>query len=139
MATPTLFTPSRPAGPLRLALRANAAFSSTCALLFLFEGSALAPLLGVPSALLAATGLGLLGFAAALVASSLRADPARLAREARLHCAADMAWVAGSVPVVALGLLSTVGGLALASVSAVVLVFAALQWRGIGRLAHTRV
>ena len=123
-----------PARPLRLALRANAAFSTTGALLFLLDGAALAPVIGVPHALLTVLGFGLLAFAAVLVATSRRSDTLRLASESRLHCAADVAWVVGSVPIVALGWLTPAGAIGLAGVSTVVLLLAVAQWRGIGRV-----
>jgi hypothetical protein len=125
--------PDDPARLLRLALRANAAFSTTCALLFVIDGAALAPLIGVPYALLVALGLALLGFAALLTASSLRDDRARLLAEASLYCAADLAWVVGSLPILALGWLSPTGAIGLAGVSAVVLALAIAQAIGIGR------
>jgi len=122
-----------PTRSLRLALRANAAFSTTSALLFVLDRTALAPVLGVPAALLVTLGVGLAAFAAMLIATSLRSDPIRLVAESRMHCAADLAWVAGSIPVVALGWLTPAGSIGLAGVSAVVLALAIAQWRGIGR------
>jgi len=117
---------------LRLALRSNAAFSTACGVVFIADARALAPVIGTPAALLTALGIGLLAFAAALVATSLRRDRARLAREARLHCAADLAWVIGSVPVALSGLLTQAGSIGLAAVSGVVLALAIVQMRGIG-------
>ncbi len=121
---------------LRLALRANAAFSTTCALIFVLDAGALAPLIGVPAELLVALGVGLLGFAALLVASSRRTDATRLATEARSYCAADVAWVVGSVPIIALGWLTPLGAIGLAGVSTVVAALAFAQWRGLGRVTH---
>jgi hypothetical protein len=43
--------------------------------------------------------------------------------------------VAGSVPIVASGLLTPLGSAGLACVSAVVLALAIAQWRGLGRVA----
>jgi hypothetical protein len=117
---------------LRLALRANASFSSVCALLFIFDSESTSTWTGAPGALLVALGMGLLGFAALLVTTSLRSDPMRLRREGRIHCAADLVWVAGSVPVIAFGWLTPTGSVALAGVSAVVFALAMAQWHGIG-------
>ncbi len=123
---------------LRLALRANAAFSTVCALVFIADARALAPLIGVPGPLLVSLGVGLLGFAALLVAASLRADVARLVADARIFCAADVAWVVGSVPIIALGLLEPIGAVGLAGVSAVVAALAFAQWRGLGKASALR-
>ena len=124
---------------LRLALRANAAFSSLCALLFVFASNAISAWTGAPAPLLVALALGLLGFAALLVTTSRRRDPARMRSEARIHCAADLAWVVGSVPVIALGWLTPAGSAALAGVSAVVFALAVAQWHGIGGRAKRSI
>ena len=118
---------------LRLALRSNAAFSSTCGLLFAAASGPVGAFVGLPPALVLALGLGLLIFAGLLVVTSGRADPLRMRTEARAHCAADLAWVVGTVPVVALGVLTPAGSAALVAVSSVVLALAIAQWRGIGR------
>jgi len=118
---------------LRLALRANALFSGTCAAIFVLDAGALAGAIGVPAPLLVTLGAGLLAFAGALVWTSLRSDVGRLIQEARLHCAADLAWVVGSVPVVVMGWLEPVGSAGLMAVSTVVLSLAVAQWRGLGR------
>ena len=118
---------------LRIALRSNAAFSSTCGLLFATASRPVGAAVGLPPAFVLALGLGLLVFAGLLVATSSRSDPVRMRSEARLHCAADLAWVAGSVPVVVLGWLTPAGSAALFAVSTVVLALAIAQWRGTGR------
>jgi len=126
--------PRDPARPLRLALRANALFSSACALVFVLDSARVAAWTGAPAPLLVVLGLGLLGFAALLSATSRRGDPMRLRSEAQIYCAADLGWVAGSIPVVAMGWLTPTGQAALAAVSAVVLGLAVAQWLGIGAL-----
>jgi hypothetical protein len=124
---------------LRLALRSNATFSSTCGLLFAVASRPVGAFVGLPHALVFALGLGLLVFAGLLVATSSRTDPLRMRTEARVHCAADLAWVVGTVPVVALGLLTPAGSAALVAVSTVVLALAIAQWRGIGRTPAVQV
>lgn len=132
---PTQSTPDPTLG-LRLALRANALFSGTCGAIFVLEAGALAQMIGAPAALLVTLGVGLLGFAGALVWTSLHSDASRLILEARLYCAADLAWVVGSIPVVGLGWLEPVGSAGLVAVSAVVFSLAVAQWRGLGRASE---
>ena len=117
---------------LRRALRANAAFSSICALFFIADSGPIGAFAGVPGPLLIALGFGLLSFAVMLAVTSRRSDGERLRAEARIYCAADLAWVIGSLPVIVLGWLTPAGAMALGAVSAVVLALAIAQWRGIG-------
>lgn len=118
---------------LRIALRGNAAFSATSGLVSLVAAGSLATLLGVPEAqVLTALGAQLLVFAAFLVWLSTRE---------RIHpglamavIAADVAWVIGTVPVVAADFLTTVGVWTVLGIADVVAVFAALQWFGLRRM-----
>ncbi|MBW2315372.1 MAG: hypothetical protein JRH10_14405, partial [Deltaproteobacteria bacterium] len=86
---------------LRNSLRGNAAFSTLSGLAFVLGADAVAGAIGLGDArILTVTGVQLLGFAALLV---------YLASRATLHLPtamlivwADLAWVVGTIPVVAL-------------------------------------
>jgi hypothetical protein len=118
---------------LRLALRGNAAFSTTCALIGLIASAPLASALGVPNAgVLVGLAAQLLVFAAFLV---------WLSRRPQIHPAvalgvilADVAWVVGTVPVVAGGTLTTAGVWTALAVADVVALFAVLQGVGLRRM-----
>jgi hypothetical protein len=121
---------------LRAALLANAAFSTGCGLLLLLAPGQVGDLLGleVPR-VLQAVGLGLLVFAADLVHQATRS---RLATWRALYASAgDLLWVAGTfVGLLAFpNALSGTGIVVVLLVAAVVLLFGALQLRGIDR-AH---
>jgi len=126
--------PHDPSRLLRLALRANAAFSTVSGLVLAVTAPLLGPWLGIPPLGLAVVGLGLLPFAWLLFRNAVRTpihEP-----EARLAVGADIAWVMGSVALVAFDPL----GLALAGRVAVIVIalcvadFALLQALGLGRL-----
>lgn len=117
---------------LRRALLANAAFSTITGTLLLFEPRVVAPLLGIPPVGLRGVGAALIVFAAGLVWQATR-------RQLHLSLAlatvgADLLWVVGSVPVLALGWVpSFEGGLLVTGVAAIVAGMAITQWSGIAR------
>jgi hypothetical protein len=120
-------------GWLRGVLRGNAAFSTACGAAALAAPGRLAAALGVPEAgwLLAALGVGLLAFAAAVLALAAR-RPIPLAG-ARTVIAADLAWIAGTIPLVLWGPLSTAGVWIAIAVAALVAGFAEAQALGVRR------
>lgn len=122
------------ADPLRRALLANAAFSTVSGAAVLAFAEGLAAQLGVPWAwLLPALGVGLLVFAALLVATARR-RPIDL-RAAVAISAADGLWVAGSVALVWLDPTgtTTLGRWLVLGVADVVLLLALAQAWGIHR------
>jgi hypothetical protein len=122
---------------LRISLRANAAFSATCGVTLLVASDTLASLFGVPDpTLLGGLGLNLVVFAAALVFLASRETIRRPLAMAVVWL--DLAWVAGSVPVLLAAGLSSAGNWAVVIVMDVVLTFAVLQYLGIRRMAPAR-
>ena len=90
-------------------------------------------LVGIPAPGIAlAVGGLLLAFGAALLWHASRATLSR--REALLTVVLNVAWVAGSIVVLAAGPLTLLGNLAVAAVAAAVLGFAALEVAGLRRL-----
>lgn len=124
--------PSDPQRWLRRSLRANAAFSALSGLLFAGASETVAGAIGLawPNAL-AATGLVLVGFAAVL--AWLASRPAVPVRDAMVVIWMDLAWVVGTLPLVATGVLDATGGVAALLVADVVLAFAVLQYVGVRR------
>lgn len=118
---------------LRLALRANATFSTVSGLTFALASTAIAAFLGaIPAAEVMSVGLMLIGFAAFLVWLSLRPSiPAPLVLGV---IAADLGWVVGTAFVVFAGVFSNGGAIAAVLVANVVLAFAVAQWIGLRRL-----
>ncbi|NNL67935.1 MAG: hypothetical protein HKP30_16925 [Myxococcales bacterium] len=118
---------------LRNSLRANGAFSTLSGLAFTFGSGALASAFGLPDPrILFAVGLGLLGFAGCLAFVSSRPEiPTGTALQIVW---ADLAWVVGTVPLVALGPLNGTGTIAALAIADVVLVFAILQYLGVRRV-----
>ena len=118
---------------LRNSLRGNAAFSTLSGTLFLLFAGPLSEAIGLAdSRVVGSVGLNLLGFAALLLF---------LASRETLHLGAattvvflDLAWVVGTVPVVALDLLNRTGAIAAVAIADVVLVFALLQYLGVRRI-----
>jgi hypothetical protein len=117
---------------LRTVLRANASFSTLCAVLLLLDAGPLAAALGVPSAAaLRVLGIGLFLFAAAVFTlASRRPIPLGLAL---VVVVADGLWVVGTVPVLAASVLTPLGDVVAASVAAAVALFASFQMLGIRR------
>ena len=121
---------------LRLALRANAAFSTLCGVALTLFPAPLADALGVPHpALLRGIGVVLLVFAVGLVRNASRVQVHR--GEARLASVLDLGWVGGSVLLLALRPveLTSLGVTTVIGVAVAVLAFAAFQLAGLRRLA----
>jgi len=122
---------------LRWSLRGNAAFSALCGAAFLLAARPLAETAGVPDPrLLTALGANLLGFAALLVFVAARREIPLAAPPVVVWL--DLAWVAGTVPLVLADVLTGAGRVAAVAVADVVLVFAALQYLGIRRVRAPR-
>ena len=117
---------------LRLALRLNATFSATCALVCLLGAAPLAHRIGVSEpAVLVSLGANLAVFAAFLVWLSTRARIAPALVWTVI--AADLLWVVGTVPLVAGDFLSPFGDGVAAFVAFAVAAWAALQTLGLRR------
>lgn len=117
---------------VRTALRANAAFSGLSGVALVVASGPIASMLGVESSwILVGVGVGLVGYAAQLLVTARRdpVDPG----EVKLAIGADLAWVAGSMALVAWGPLAPTGEAVVVAVAAVVLGFALLQAHGIRR------
>ncbi len=123
---------------LRRVLRVNAFVSGASGAVCAAAGAPLGQLLDVPSAAVRIIGVGLIGFAVFVGASS-RARHAALARQARLIGLADAGWVAGTLVALAAGLFSADGAVLVAVVGAVVTAFAYLELRGVARLTTSGV
>ena len=121
---------------LRGALVGNATFSAVTGSVLLAAGGQVAELIGLEHDwVLRLVGAGLLPFAAAV---AVCAQPQNIGpRGAYAISAADFAWVAASVLLVAAGpgLLNATGHFLVAAVSVVVAGFGAFQMRAAGRLA----
>jgi hypothetical protein len=120
---------------LRTTLVTNGISTALCGLVLLIAPGPLAPLLGVPRpGILAAVGAGLLLYAAGLflTAAQLPISPAA----AWTAIVMDVGWVIGSVVLLEIGMLTPIGSGLVSLVAVVVLVFAALQYRGVRRLTH---
>lgn len=122
---------------LRLVLLANAAFSTTSALVFLLAADRLAPHVPLPGWAFAGLGLGLLSFAAALSLLALR--PALQERWTPDVIQADWAWVALTSLALLVGAshLSGTGIALVLSVNGVVATFALLQGRAYRGMSRT--
>jgi hypothetical protein len=102
-------------------LRLNAGFSALTGLVALVAGGPVADLIGIGQVwLVRSTGAGLLGFAAAVALVAAAPRPA-LTHWSRLISVADLAWVVGTVGVVAAGWLASAGVVLLGLVAVVVL------------------
>ena len=119
---------------LKRTLLVNGIATAMTGLLALVGAPWLPAVLGPASPLLLAViGIGLLGFAGVLLVQARRP---RIERSVAWAIAVmDIAWVLGSLAVVEVGVLTTLGNLIVAAVAAVVLVFAILEVRGIAALA----
>lgn len=118
---------------LRNALRANGAFSTLSGLTFTLGAGPVAAAIGLGDArLLAAVGLGLLGFAGYLAWVSSR--PTIDLSTSMQIVFADLAWVVGTVPLVLMDVLSRTGTVAAVLVADMVLLFAILQFLGVRRI-----
>jgi uncharacterized protein DUF6790 len=118
---------------LRKALLMDGLVSGVSGLILLVAPGAVAAFIGAPSSgLVVAVGVVLLVFGL-LVVLSARRDPPR--RVAAVILALNVAWLLGTVVVVAEGGLSRQGNWALLLVGDVVLVFAALEAIGLRKTA----
>ena len=119
---------------LRRALVANATFSGLTGLTALGFAGRLVETLGPPAWSLRSVGVGLLGFAALVARES--AAPGRAGT--LLIIAADLAWIATAAVIVAIAppWLTDAGLIALAAVTVVVGVVAAVQWLGLRTIAR---
>ena len=118
---------------LRMALLANALFSTISGLVLLFGQRGVVRLLGLPAATdLITLGTSLLVFAAVLVFFA-RKNPIKLL-DAWIAVILDVAWVIGSYPILFLVPFSTSGKWVVGIVAEVVTLFALAQWLGIRRI-----
>ncbi len=123
---------------LRMALVANASFSTVSGLVLVFAQRSVVRLLGLPEATnLIILGIGLLAFAAALMLFA-RKKPIKLL-DAWIAVILDAAWVIGSYPLVFVVPFSTSGKWVVGIVAEVVMLFALLQWLGIRRIRKGNV
>ncbi len=121
MTTPTARTTQ-----LRRIVLADGLTSGVTGLALVLAPGRIASLLGAPSAIMTeAIGLSLIAFGLALAWTARRGGPGR--RATLLIAGLNLAWVAGSVLVVATGVLTSLGDVALALVGVVVLGFAGLE------------
>jgi hypothetical protein len=115
---------------LRSTLVINGVSTALCGLALLLAPAALADLLGVsPPALLAAVGAGLVLYAGGLFLTARRSPIPGPAAWAAIVL--DLGWVVGSVAVVELGILTSLGTGLVTLVAGVVLIFAVLQFVGV--------
>lgn len=113
------------------AMSCNAVTSAVTGAALLVGAPWLDVLLGAPAWVLAGLGLGLVLFAAGILAAL--AEPSRLRGVARFVVVADVAWVLAAGGVVAADLLTSLGDVLLAVVSVVVAGFAVSQTIGLRR------
>ncbi len=122
---------------LRRVLQANSAFSVISGVTVVAAAALLSRLFGVGHpAILIGVGLLLLAFAVGLFQNSRRESVNET--EVVTAIAMDAAWVAGSIILIGLGVLSTAGNWAVAIIADVVLLFAILQAIGLRRLRRVR-
>jgi len=115
---------------LRSTLVINGVSTALCGLTLLLAPGRLANLLGVsPPARLAGVGAGLVLYAAGLFWTARRQPIPGAAAWAAIVL--DLGWVLGSVALVELGILTSIGAGLVALVAAAVLVFAVLQFVGV--------
>jgi hypothetical protein len=118
---------------LRRALLVDAASCAAMGLALAILARALAPLLGLPEALVWTAGLALLPVAAymALVGTREAAHPALV----WVVIAGNAAWVAGSIAVLALFATTALGTTFVLAQAAAVAILAELEWVGLRRAA----
>ena len=118
---------------LRMALLANALFSTISGLVLVFAQRWVVRLLGLPAETdLITLGISLLVFAAILVFFA-RKNPIKLL-DAWIAVILDVAWVIGSYPILFLVPFSASGKWVVGIVAEVVTLFALAQWLGIRRI-----
>ena len=119
---------------LKTAMIENAMFSGLTGVVLIFGAAWLDTWLGAPGWLLAALGAGLIGYAAFLVTTAR--NPRWMRFGGTNAVVGDVAWVLGAAALILVtDALTTKGEIALATVSAIVAAFAALQWIGLRRIA----
>lgn len=122
---------------LRRVLQANSAFSVISGVTLVAAAAPISRLFGVGQpAILIGVGVLLLAFAVGLFLNSRR--EALNETEVVTAIAMDAAWVAGSIILIGLGVLSTAGNWAVAILAAVVLLFAILQAIGFRRVRREK-
>ena len=119
---------------LTIVLWADAFSSAACALLHLLAGGAIAPMLGLPAALMAVGGVVLV-VAVALAAYLASCDPVPRAGLALL-VAANVAWVVACVATFAMhaGSLTPLGEAYLIVNAVAVAILAEFEWMGLRRV-----
>ncbi len=122
---------------LRRVLQANSAFSVISGVTLVAAAAPISRLFGVGQpAILIGVGVLLLAFAVGLFLNSRR--EALNETEVVTAIAMDAAWVAGSIILIGLGVLSTAGNWAVAILADVVLLFAILQAIGFRRVRREK-
>lgn len=123
---------------LRATLVTNAISTAICGLALLGAPCLVATMLGVPMpGVIATVGAGLVLYAGGLFWTA--SQQPILPPAAWAAIALDLGWVAGSVAVLGLGILTPAGTGLVALVAAAVFVFAALQYWGVRQLARSRM
>ena len=123
---------------LKMALLANASFSTTSGLVLVFAQRGVVRLLGLPETInLIGLGISLLMFAAILMIFA-RKKPIKLL-DAWIAVILDAVWVIGSYPLLFMVSFSTSGKWVVGIVAEVVMVFALMQWLGIRRIRKGNV
>ncbi len=108
----------------------NAGFSTITGLAALAFGGPIDGFLGTGLPwLVRLTGIGLLGFAAALVFIARMTDGAKLRAEALAISVADLGWVAGTAVLISLGVFTSGGAWLMAAIAVDVMILAVLQLR----------
>jgi hypothetical protein len=123
---------------LKMALLANASFSTISGLVLVFAQRGVGRLLGLPETInLIGLGISLLVFAAILMIFA-RKKPIKLL-DAWIAVILDAVWVIGSYPLLFMVSFSTSGKWVVGIVAEVVMVFALMQWLGIRRIRKGNV
>jgi len=123
---------------LKMALLANASFSTISGLVLVFAQRGVGRLLGLPETInLIGVGISLLVFAAILMIFA-RKKPIKLL-DAWIAVILDAVWVIGSYPLLFMVSFSTSGKWVVGIVAEVVMVFALMQWLGIRRIRKGNV
>ena len=123
---------------LKMALLANASFSTISGLVLVFAQRGVGRLLGLPETInLIGLGISLLVFALILMIFA-RKKPIKLL-DAWIAVILDAVWVIGSYPLLFMVSFSTSGKWVVGIVAEVVMVFALMQWLGIRRIRKGNV
>jgi hypothetical protein len=118
---------------LRWSLKFDAVASGLCGAVLVLAAEPASAFIGLPApGVLLTVGALLLVYAAGLLWNATRA--AVSGGEAFLAVLLNVAWVAGSIVLIAAGSLTSLGNLAVAAVAAAVLVFAVLQAVGLRKM-----